>query len=101
MAQYTITYRCGHEGTTNVTGAPEKRERQLTEQREGLCIKCAQQAKLAELQASGDQVAADAYAATLQRGKRRAGVKALQDKYGFDAADRIAQKHGFASNLQR
>ena len=36
-----------------------------------------------------------------KRQKRRAGAKALQSKYGYDAADRIAQQHGFAGKLQR
>ena len=105
MANYTITHRCGHEGMTNVTGAPEKREIKLSEQRawfaERDCPNCQIKAEIAAARDAGNDELAEQLIHERNRRNGRKGAKALQNKYGVDAADRIAQKFGFASHLQR
>lgn len=105
MANYPMTYQCGHEGSVNVTGAPEKRAKYLDEYRVTfagtVCPECRVKAEIAEARANGDDATAERLIRERNRRNGRKGRKALQAKYGADTADAIASKHGFANRLQR
>lgn len=59
MAQYSITYSCGHSGTVNLNGPGKSREWQIRKMESGLCPDCLADRRAGEAAAAAKESAED------------------------------------------